>query len=168
MLLPSESGWSSTSTCSIGQRDMVWLVQSGLPCFFFMMILAGGFAGRLFLLDAAVVGCVDSLAPVVGLAMWTASLKNVGDALLYALSLNHVAFKTACVTGIAVLMPAAYVLAFPAGLGIQGLWISVSLGNLACAAVAWAVVARVDWAAQAMAASERAEQPNTNQAEAEQ
>lgn len=88
-----------------------------------------------FTSDPEVISLASSLLILAGLFQISDALQCIGGAMLRGLSDVRVPMYIAFVTYIVIALPLGYVLMFPAGMGVQGMWVAFIVG-LTIAAVA--------------------------------
>jgi len=128
-----------------------------MACSGLTVSLARNGIGYLFSGDAAVVAQVARIAPICGLFQTFDGIQGSTGGVLRGLGLQRWAAVINCVGLWLLGVPIGYLLCFPAGVGLPGLWWGLFIGLLAVAIGNVLLLWRVDWQAQVVAARERIE-----------
>ena len=110
-----------------------------------VLISCGKHIGRAFTDDEQVIEYVSEISVIAGAAYTLIALFYTGLATLNGQG-RRLPVLLSFVTGSLVcLIPAAYILAFNAGLGVRGLWMGMVIGYAATSVMVWISLIRSDW-----------------------
>jgi len=130
-------------------KQVMWLC---LRCSFGMslvvasvLISCGKHIGRAFTDDEQVIEYVSEISVIAGAAYTLIALFYTGLATLNGQGRRLPVLISFLTGSLVCLIPAAYILAFNAGLGVRGLWMGMALGYAATSVMVWIFLIRSDW-----------------------
>lgn len=109
---------------------LVWAAFASLVCF-----VGNEWIPRLFTEDETVIAIASPLLILCGLFQFSDAMQSISGAMLRGITDVRVPMVIAFVTYIVITLPLGYVLMFPCGLGVKGMWIAFIVG-LTIAAIA--------------------------------
>lgn len=118
---------------------LVWAAFAACICFFGNRLIPMAFTT-----DETVIAIASPLLILCGLFQFSDAMQCIGGAMLRGLTDVRVPMVIAFVTYILITMPLGYVLMFPCGMGVPGMWVAFIVG-LTIAAIAmltrWRIIA---------------------------